>query len=515
MGSLREVMLGLSLSLAACHQPDPQTHIRKATAELRPTDSSSQLMWRFAANDVVRTFGLEDGGFKVHYSVQGPNAVPVIDNNDSGVPDMVETVAQVYEDVGRLYHGALGYREPLSDETLANNGGDGRFDVYLLDFARAADGAFRVDTCAAQNTQQCQGYVVQENDFVGYNYPSVREATRILGSHEYFHAVQAAYDNEQGVVLSEATAVWATEQFDSSTSDLEHFIDGYFAEPGRSLDSAPTGPVPSFAYGAAIWPQFLSERFGAPIVRRLWESVENGHALEPQSDPTWLVQLDALLKAEYPSSFAQAFTEFTEWNLRLGLTDGGVGYANARHYPLPARTTTGLPVSLSKHRIFYASALYFEVPVGGRASVRIAILDDPTTADDERQQLTVRAVASTGDVMTASGSEDISTTGATTLHFALINTARGPNGTSLSKRPNVCGGTPLEVQNCIEAFNPTPDAGAPDAGDTHSQSAQPALGPPVNGCTASPATALWVGLVVLLSRRSRGECAAARPAARP
>ncbi len=59
---------------------------------------------------------------------------------------------------------------------------------------------------------------------------------RILGSHEFFYAIQAAYDREQGTIFSEGTAVWATETFDSSLYDFEYFIDGYLNNTGRSLD---------------------------------------------------------------------------------------------------------------------------------------------------------------------------------------------------------------------------------------------------------------------------------------
>lgn len=315
----------LALVLAACgHDGSAPEAVHgphaAIAAALRPTDTSSSLMWRYGASDVVEAAGTDGGSFLVHYTRAGVHAVPALDVDDSGVPDFVDEVNRVYEEVGRLYHGPLAFRRPLSDQGLPDNGGDGRFDVYLLDFARAADGAFRVDTCPS--AAQCLGYVVQENDFATYGYPSTGVATRILGSHEYFHAVQAAYSNQQGVVVSEGTAVWATEQFDPSTADFEHFIGSYLERVDRSLDSPPPGPVPAFAYGSAIFFQFLSERYEPAIVRKLWEHLEPGMGdpAEPANlaDPTWLVQLDALLVREYQSSFAQAFTEFATWNLWLG-----------------------------------------------------------------------------------------------------------------------------------------------------------------------------------------------------
>src|SRR5690606_35560108 len=98
----------------------------------------------------------------------------------------------IYDEVLAAYVGRLGFRAPLADGSLLDNGGDARFDVYLLDFGGSADGSFRVDACGQDGAlpTQCAGFMVQENDFAGYAYPSVRYANRLLAAHELFHAVQ-------------------------------------------------------------------------------------------------------------------------------------------------------------------------------------------------------------------------------------------------------------------------------------------------------------------------------------
>ena len=85
------------------------------------------------------------------------------------------------------------------------------------------------------------GFIVQENDFAGYGYPSLTYANRVLASHEFFHAVQAAYDSEQSSIIGEGSAVWATEQFDGSLADFEGFLPGFFKHPDRSLDKPIAG----------------------------------------------------------------------------------------------------------------------------------------------------------------------------------------------------------------------------------------------------------------------------------
>lgn len=539
-GMLRLALAGALAALAALAalvagcgpQAGPRPFHDSATRdELRPTDTSVTQLYRYESTDVVEAFDT-DAGFRVHFTRAGKNRVSPADVNDSGVPDFVEAVGSVYGAVAVKYQGELGYRVPLSDGPYANNGGDGRFDVYLLDFGLSADGAFRPDTCLSTNPEQCAGYVVQENDFAGYGYPSATVATRILGSHEYFHAVQDAYDNAQGVVLSEGTAVWATEQFDPTTTDFEDYLGGYLSRTDRSLDSPPPGPVPSFAYGSAVFFRFLSERYGVALVRNLWERLENGqgHPSEPANvaNPYWMVQLDALLKANHQSSFGKAFVEFSTWNLYLqGYADASKSYANGASYPLPAMTAVTGPYQSFPLRVFYASTQYYRLAAGARTAMTAALVDDPGSAEDDTQDLALVLAARQGgkvaEVKTLAdvkaGTEVLATTGGTELVVAVVNQARSGSGGVLSRRPGLCIGTEREVALCHAAIDPSfdagvtdagvSDAGVPDAGVTPEPDAGSPDGgvgpppPPPGGCGCASAGSLAPAAALLLALRCR------------
>jgi hypothetical protein len=431
-------------------------------------------MWRFLPTDVVEQFDAPDSGFRVHFTRAGKNAVPLADANTNAVPDLVESVGSVYDLVLAKYQGQMGYRAPPSDLAIASNGGSERFDIYLLDFAQGADGAFRQDQCSGG---KCIGYVVQENDFVGFPYPSATVATRILGSHEFFHAVQSAYDDRQDIVLVEGTAVWATEQFDPSTDDFESFLDGFMSRPDRSLDSAPAGPVPAYAYGSAVFFEFLSEKYGPAIIRKIWEHCElgKGDPSEPGdiATPHWLIQLDALLKAEYSSSFAEAYRTFVLWNFYTGPSaNPAKSYANGAQYPQPGMTGVMAPQQLAVLRVYYASSQYFWMPAGNRASMGALLIDDPATAEDETQGMVLVLAARRNNVnsevisnlQVKQGAPTVDTSANAQFFVAVVNTARaGVNGV-LSKRPGLCIGSPDELRACRIALDPAFDAGMPDAG---------------------------------------------------
>ncbi|AGC48502.1 hypothetical protein MYSTI_07230 [Myxococcus stipitatus DSM 14675] len=352
----------------------------------RPT-SPQAVPPSFSADEQVESVVSPEGRFRVHFSRGGPNAVPPGDADGNGVPDAVEVVGRTYDQVARFYEG-LGFLTPGDDASVgADNGGDGLFDVYLVDFAGRADGAFRLDACVGEG-QRCVGHMLQENDFAGYNYPSYEKAVRILASHEFFHAVQAAYRPGLGSVASEGSAVWASERFDASLDDLEHFSSAYLKWTDRSLVQDPPGPAASFSYGAGLYFQYLGERFGDAALLSLWR--------DSLTSPTasWPVLVDAFLRREGSLDFDTAFVEFSRWNLSTGArARPGDGYARGGGYDGLAPSPRTLPSQEADVRLTTASARYFQVP-GGSAEV-LAAYEPRAGEDASRLHLLVAAVTDT------------------------------------------------------------------------------------------------------------------------
>jgi MYXO-CTERM domain-containing protein len=458
-----------ALALAGCSAGDgdvPSFQAPAPTALVRPDTPGNTLIFRFEPSDVVETFGSKEGHFLVHFTRQGPNAVPAADADSSGTPDFVEDVASVYEEVLKKYHDDLGFRAPVSDEGLPDNGGDGRFDVYLVDFAGMGDGNYQNDTCGPQNQEICAGYMVQENDFTGYGYPSTQYANRILGSHEFFHAVQAAYDKDQGSVMAEGTAVWATEQFDPTLKDFEGFLSGYLDNPDRPLDQPLPGPVDPFSYGSAIFFEFLEEHYGAGTIRSLWERCENG--ANGVANPVWLTQIDPLLASKANASFVAAMTDFAEWNLFTGsLADPARSYKSGAGYPAVKMNVVTAPYYKDLLRVYYASAQYYRADPAGRTAMTAALVAHPGSPDDTTDLKLTLAVkrGNKWDPLTrvsdvSAGTETIATDGADAVVAIVINTATSGN----SRRPALCLGTTDEVDACRKMVTGSSGTGTGGAG---------------------------------------------------
>lgn len=458
-GHAASFALTSAVSLLACSVDDAALDDLEPPASViavRPDTSVNRLMFDFDAGETVESLDSSNGHFRVFFTRDALDAVPLADADMSGVPDYVELVAATYEDVHDHYL-AAGFLEPVSDAAVADNG-DGKFDVYLVDFAGQGDGHFISEGCTKA---VCTGFMTQENDFKGYGYPSLDVAVRTVASHEYFHAIQAAYDAQQGSVLAEGTATWGTETFDASLKDFEGQIPGYMADTSRPLDEPPGGAVDAFSYGTAIWFWFLEERYQPGLVKSLLERTKDG--ANGVADPQWFGVLDGLLTEQASASFADAFVEFSTWNLFTSQrADPAHAYANGAQYNAPKMESVAAPYSDGALRVYHASTQYYEVPVDGRASMSAALVSKATgdtdglvllAAVDKDKKYNVTKLADLG------GATTVDTTGADALVVAIVNT----NMTGESKRPAFCVGTAEEIATC-KAGSTTTGAGGGGSG---------------------------------------------------
>jgi len=318
-----------------------------AGACARPTDPGGTGGYTYGA-ETVRSFGTTD--VLVFYVTNGPHAVNTATTRGDGVPDDVAKVAEVTSDALASY-AKMGYRPPVSDATnpsCGSNGGDGRFDVYLVHMI-GGDGTTvaESDRCTtAGAARQCASFVYAQANYAEI-YPTSEIGIRTVLPHETFHAVQNAYDASLDRFWAEGTAQWAAKTLDPSLTDLERFLPAFFAQTSRSLDAPSNGVTASFLYGAAIWPVFLTQRHGDAIVRSILE--REGEAGGPA-----LAAADSALKLE-SSSLAAEVPLFAAWNAATGARAAAGGYPNAASYPvvsvadLPAGGAQGITSGLASY----------------------------------------------------------------------------------------------------------------------------------------------------------------------
>ncbi len=455
---MRGLALALGLFTVSCgalpaardtRVPRPTTRLD----ELRPdTPGTTEAPPVFDATETVLRYAVPDAAVVVHYSPQGRNAVPTADADDSGVPDFVETVGDTYRSVLTQYHGPWGFRAPPDDSQVpVDNGGDARFDAYLVDFALRADGAYRRECLSA--TGGCPGYMTQENDFTGYGYASKTIGTRVVSSHEYFHAVQTGYDPNMSAVLSEGSAVWATERFDPTLTDFEGFTPSYLAKPERSLDQEPTGPVEGYIYGSALFFECLTDHRGPDTLRDLFERLHG----QP-----WLPELDATLQADGGAPLATEFERCANFNLFTGArTRPGYGHRRAAQLGT-APVTEGLTsFAVPKARMFRASSRYYRVSAleAGSAVWWQPIEDAPDAGAGWLRVRTAPDVSGQAPTFTPVPMSSVTDLSGTSNFIAVSHVMAGVQSVPIA----LCVGSHAFVDQCRAAAL---DAGAADAGFT-------------------------------------------------
>ena len=244
----------------------------------RPTDGRADPQGQGYTVDEV-TPPLCGADICFHWVATTPDAPRPTDSNVNGTPDWVETTKEVFETVWSREIG-LGYREPLSDVGTHNDGGDARLDVYLADLGNELIFGY----CAAD--PQDSGptdpavpvYCVVDDDFKPSQYFSshtARELLDVTAAHEFFHAVQAAYDFREDIWLIEGTAMNMEETVYPSVNDNIAYLDSsQLRHPAVPLDR---GGFRDTEYGAWIWWRYLEEKaFGGDptVIRHIWERAD-------------------------------------------------------------------------------------------------------------------------------------------------------------------------------------------------------------------------------------------------
>ena len=173
----------------------------------------------------------------------------------------------------------LGYHRPRSDGARGG-GGSGKFDVYLAElYRRGLYGLTVAERPIPHHRHLYSSYLVIDNDFrrSQFHGPPMQVA-RVTAAHEFFHAIQYGYDADEDPWLMETSSTWMEEQFDDSSNDNRQYLSwSQLQKPGTPLDTYSSTGFEQ--YGNWVFLEYLSERFGRGVVRRIWKqaAVFGGH----------------------------------------------------------------------------------------------------------------------------------------------------------------------------------------------------------------------------------------------
>jgi hypothetical protein len=241
----------------------------------RPTDGDSD---PYGDGYTRESFSECSDDVCVHWVEQSADKIDVTSNDGDDIPDYAQQTLATMQQVHDTYAGA-GYREPLPD---GRRGGNKKTDIYLADVGSKGYYGY----CASDQRRWRDGnavfaYCVLDNDYAVDEFGSANTPTenlQVTAAHEYFHAVQFAYDYMEDPWFMEATATWAEDEvFDDIDDNVQYLRYGPMRRPRTALDRF--GGL--YHYGTWAFFRYLTEREtaaagGMPtLVRDMWRRADS------------------------------------------------------------------------------------------------------------------------------------------------------------------------------------------------------------------------------------------------
>lgn len=235
--------------------------------------------------------------------------------------------------VSNLYAGS-GYRKPKPD---FGKGGSDQTDIYVDQLEPGLYGYCTIDN----NTQQpgpgrydVPAFCVVDADYIGFPTNTPLENLQVTVAHEYFHAVQFAYDFYEDGWWMEATAAWAEDEaYDGVDDNVQYLADSPITDNKRSIDKF--GGL--FHYGVWIFFRYLTETFPKEkgqmpqIILDFWKKADSSKGAKKDKYSTQAINA-VLGNGKYKKlPFDKAFAMFSDAT-RRAKTEFNEGTAN--NYPV-------------------------------------------------------------------------------------------------------------------------------------------------------------------------------------
>lgn len=324
-----------------------------------------------------------------HYVTTTDDAPDLTDANVNGVPDYVDSVGTVFENVWTVEITTFGFRAPKSDLTSTNHGPDGKIDFYVTQLGDQALYGY----CTTDDPNAFSGtypyfdfsaYCVIDDDFSVAEFPppsaSGLAALQATTAHEFFHASQAAYDFFDDRWFLEGTASWMEDEvYDDVNDNVGYLSDSPLTKPHRPLDS---NNSPYGVYGDWIFFRFMSEYFASngmhntAVIRRAWE-LADGSAAGPDE---YSLKAIAHASEEQGLSFRFLFANFA------ALSDVPAKWYEegaAQQYPVPPLSahytiTARRDVVVDRYRMNHLSNRYIGFKPGRsvRSTAKLLVVVD-------------------------------------------------------------------------------------------------------------------------------------------
>jgi hypothetical protein len=310
----------------------------------------------------------DSGRFVLYYDVEGNNAVPMDDLNNSGIPDYVEHAAFAADSSYRYQVDQLGFVDFLKEEP---------YEIFFRNFR------FYGTTAPSGSTT----FITIHSNFSGFP-PNTHPMGNQIGAlyatiaHEIKHAIQYASNRWTGEAGSfdwiEMDATLMEEVTFDDVNDYYNYIMTYNTSMGdwdwnnprgNSIFGSPGNPIPG-AYWHITWMLYFFENYGGEFWVDIWDEIRvdylNKRALDPQNpDYTPILSIIQKVLNQRNLTLEQEHINNHLWHMASGPIHSPLdfGFEERTFYPTPRFhwTNTTIPDSLSNQFVRAMAANYIDV----------------------------------------------------------------------------------------------------------------------------------------------------------
>lgn len=341
---------------------DIKRYMERADADPELVEAARQ---KLAASvpELDKVYKSPNGYFNIHYTLSGDNAVAARTGDSRAVPPYIEQIGKAFDNVKTFTCRLRGFREPLTVE------GRNIYDVYVFDQKGKYGVTYSSNTYDKRNTgvRVATSFICIDNTYSGKKgFDKGREdCMKVTAAHEFFHAVQYAYNVDSDNWWKEASATWNEDEVYTGVNDYLRYVPAYLSAPFKPLDES--------SYSGVVFAKFLAENYGGTkIIKKIWE-------IHSKGCNNSINAIDRAVSEGYPGrDIGTVFNQFSAYNVNPAqyYKEGELWKTSATIQ----KTYSSYPVALNYGQLNHMSSNYLMFkPSGSAAGKSIRIKVDGTS----------------------------------------------------------------------------------------------------------------------------------------
>jgi len=268
----------------------------KRNWDLLDSNSQKLLAKYFSRPELQHSLLSASRRFRIHYDTDGPHKVLEGDYNKNGIPDFVESAAELFDHSHQMIVEDLGYQPPAPD----SSGTGKEFNIYLVALSRTY-GITWLEELVPGKTNAYSCYIEVDNDFAGFDTKPL-PSLKVTSAHEYFHAVQVCYCyRDEDVFFMEMCSTWMEDFVYPEVNDYFQYLDNYFRNINYPFYYTNCS---WFEYASCLWNHMITNKYDPEVIKKIWEAI-------PQQ--TAFTSIHQVL-LEFGTTFNDELTAFGLWN---------------------------------------------------------------------------------------------------------------------------------------------------------------------------------------------------------